>query len=586
MLFAEEGMRKTLLAVAVAGAAAALPLGAASEKIDYESINKIKAIGLSPQNSQVMEISSWLTDVHGPRLTGSPNAQKAAEWAAAKMKEWGLQNVALEPWTNRSGFDRGWTNEKFYMAAVSPQPFAIPGTPSGWTPGTNGLVRGEVVLVPETTPDDLKKHAGKLKGKWILGQRPPDVPAFWNPPATRASVEELQRMELGTNPGPEFGVANPAGRGNQGGGRGAGQAGFNRNEWFKAEGAAGILSTAPRGHGIYLIGGSRATDPEKGLTQIAIPAEQYGRLARMVMKNLPVTIEADIRNTYTPNPAMFNVVGEIRGTDKADEIVMIGAHFDSWHASTGATDNAAGSAAMLEAMRILKQSGVPLRRTVRIGLWTGEEQGLIGSRDYVAAHFGACNDPAGGRGGAAATPTAPTTTTTATQPPATPGRAGTPPATAAPAQPQRGGGRGGCRTGYTLKPAHAKFAGYFNIDNGTGAIRGVYLQQNDAVAPIFREWMEPFRSLGMTTLTIRNTGGTDHQAFDGVGLPGFQFIQDDVEYDTMTHHTNLDSYERLQPGDMMKNATIAAAFAYLTANREERLPRKPLPVAAGRGTGQ
>ncbi|HWK09705.1 MAG TPA: M20/M25/M40 family metallo-hydrolase, partial [Vicinamibacterales bacterium] len=273
--------------------------------------------------------------------------------------------------------------------------------------------------------------------------------------------------------------------------------------------------------------------------RITIPAEQYGRLARMVAKNVPVTIEADIKNTYTPNPPMFNVVGEIRGTDKADEIVMIGAHFDSWHAATGATDNAAGSAAMLEAMRILKQSGVTLRRTVRIGLWTGEEQGLIGSRDYVAAHFGSCNDA--------------------------------PPAPGAPR------GRG-CQSGFTLKPEQAKFAGYFNIDNGTGAIRGVYLQGNDAAAPIFREWMEPFRSLGMTSLTIRNTGGTDHLSFDAVGLPGFQFIQDEIEYDTITHHTNLDAYDRLQPNDMMRNATIAAAFAYLAANRDELLPRKPLPA--------
>jgi carboxypeptidase Q len=561
-------MRKIVMAAALAAAAATLPLGAASEKIDYESINKIKAIGLSPQNSQVMEISSWLTDVHGPRLTGSPNTQKAAEWAAAKMKEWGLQNVALEPWTNRNGFDRGWTNEKFYMAAVSPQPFPIPGTPSGWTPGTNGLVRGEVVLVTETTAEDLKKHAGKLKGKWILGQAAPDVPAFWNPPATRATAEELQRMELGTNPGLEFGVPNPAaGRGGQGGrGGGGGQAPFNRNEWFKAEGAAGILSTAPRGHGIYLIGGSRATDPEKGLTQVAIPAEQYGRLARMVAKNLPVTIEADIKNTYNPNPPMFNVVGEIRGTDKADEIVMLGAHFDSWHASTGATDNVAGSAAMMEAMRILKQSGVPLRRTVRIGLWTGEEQGLIGSREYVAKHFAQCATPAA------------TTTAPAAPPAAAPaGRAGQP---GAPAPGGRGGGGRGCPAGYTFRPDHAKFSAYFNIDNGTGAIRGVHLQMNDAVGPIFREWMEPFRSIGMNTLTIRNTGGTDHGSFDTVGLPGFQFIQDDVEYDTMTHHTNLDSYERLQPSDMMKNSTIAASFAFLAANRDERLPRKPQPAAA------
>jgi Zn-dependent M28 family amino/carboxypeptidase len=234
---------------------------------------------------------------------------------------------------------------------------------------------------------------------------------------------------------------------------------------------------------------------------------------------------------------------------------MLGAHFDSWHASTGATDNGAGSGAMLEAMRILKQSGVRLRRTVRIGLWTGEEQGLLGSRDYVARHFGA---PQGGGG--------------------------------------RGGGAGGASATAAPSPALPtaeqtaalnKFAAYFNIDNGTGAIRGVYLQGNEAVAPIFREWMEPFHTIGMTTLTIDNTGGTDHLSFDAVNLPGFQFIQDEIEYSAITHHTNLDSYERLQPEDMRRNATIAAAFAFLAANRDDRLPHKPVtsPFAAGRGRG-
>jgi carboxypeptidase Q len=544
---------------------AGLPLGAASEKIDYEAINKIKQQGMQAENSKVMEISSWLTDVYGPRLSGSPTLQQAGDWAVKKMKEWGLQNVALEKWPNQS-FERGWTNDKFYMAAVSPQAFPIPGTPSAWSPGTNGLVRGEVVLVTETTQEDLQKYAGKLRGKWILTQAAPEVAAFWTPQATRESLQDLDQMELGTPPGLEFGVTPPGARGGRGtptpgptaGGRGGGRGGpptFNRNDFFRTEGAVGTLSTAARGHGVYVIGGSRTTDPANSLPAVTIPAEQYGRMARILEKNLPVTIEADIKNTYHPNPVMFNVVGELPGTDKADELVMLGAHFDSWHASTGATDNAAGSAAMMEAMRILKESGVKLRRTVRIGLWTGEEQGLIGSREYVSAHFASRGAP----------------------PPPAPG--------AAPAAPegQRGGGRGGPQGPLELKPAHAKFAGYFNIDNGTGAIRGVYLQGNDAVAPIFREWIEPFRSLGMTAVTIRNTGGTDHQSFDGVGLPGFQFVQDEVEYGTMTHHTNLDSYERLQPSDMRKNATIAAAFAYLAANRDDKLPRKPLPVPAAAG---
>ena len=552
-------MRRDFHGLVLAGTAAlamALPLGATSESIDYEAIAKIKQQGMVAQNSKVMEISSWLTDVLGPRLTGSPNTQKAGEWTVAKMKEWGLQNVALEPWADRSRIPRGWTNDKFYMAAVSPQAFPIAGTPAAWTPGTSGLARGDVMLVTETSQEDLQKYKGKLRGKWILTQAAPDVPALWAAPATRRTTEELERLALATQPAAEFGVIPPVAglSGRFGGGRGGSlTAAAFRMEFFRSEGALGALSTTARGHGIYLTSGRAESDPDKTLPSIVIPAEHYGRMARILANGLPVTLEADIKNTYHPNPALFNVVGEIRGTDKADEIVMLGAHFDSWHASTGATDNAAGSAAMLEAMRILKQSGVTLRRTVRIGLWTGEEQGLIGSAQYVAAHFASR--------GRAATPAS-------SGPASQPGQAGP------------GGGRGGPQGPLETKPDYAKFAGYFNIDNGTGAIRGVYLQGNEAVAPIFREWMEPFRSLGMAYLTIRNTGGTDHQSFDRVGLPGFQFIQDEVEYNSVTHHTNLDSYERLQPNDMMKNATIAAAFAYLTANRDDKLPRRPLPAAA------
>ncbi|HYN07077.1 MAG TPA: M20/M25/M40 family metallo-hydrolase [Vicinamibacterales bacterium] len=545
-----------------------LPLRAADEPIDYASISKIKDQGLNQANSQVMEIASWLTDVHGPRLSGSPNIQKAGEWAVAEMKKWGLVNVALEPWDNNRNFTRGWSNDKFYLASVSPQAFPIPGTPSAWTPGTNGLVRGEAILVTETTEAELQKYAGKLKGKFVLGAAPPEVAAWWTPPATRYTVEELDRRETPVTP--EFGVTPPGGRGGRGGappagGRQGGAAGaqapsFNRNTFFLKEGVLAIFSTSARGHGIYTIGGSRTNDPATTLPAITIPAEQYGQIARTLTKGIAVTLEADVKNTFHPNPTMFNVVGEIRGTDKATELVMLGAHFDSWHSSTGATDNAAGSAAMLEAMRILAATKVPLRRTVRIGLWNGEEQGLNGSAEYVAKHFAARGAaPAGapaGAGGAGA------------------GGAG--------AGGQRGGGRGGP---LEFKPEHAGFSAYFNIDNGTGAIRGVYLQQNDAVAPIFRAWMEPFRTIGMTHLTISNTGGTDHQSFDAVGLPGFQFIQDGVEYNSLTHHYNLDSWERLQPDDMRKNATIAAAFAFLAANREDKLPRKPLPAGGGRGRG-
>jgi carboxypeptidase Q len=557
----------------------ALPLLATNENINYDDINKIKAEGM--QRSQVMELNSWLSDVYAPRLMGSPTFEKAADWAMGKMKEWGLENVQREPWTNQNGFERGWTNDKFYMAVTSPEKFPIPGTPTAWTPGTDGLVSGEVVLVTATTPEELEQYKGKLKGKWILTQPAPDVAAFWNAPSTRYTAEELAALELASRPATEFGVTPPGGArqgspARQGGpatppagqragtppagqragappaaaqqqapagGRGGFGRGNARNEFLQSEGALGTISTSARGHGIYTISGNRSADPATTLPAIVIAAEQYGRIARTLDKNIPVTIEADIKNTYYPNPPVFNIVGEIRGSDKADEVVMLGGHFDTWHAATGAADNGNGSAAMMEAMRILKVTGVPLRRTVRIGLWGGEEQGLLGSREYVTAHYGSRQRAPGAAAG--------------------------------------GGGRGGrgAQGPLELKPEHAKFDVYFNLDNGTGAIRGVYLQGNDAVAPIFSEWMEPFRSLGMTTLTIRNTGGTDHQSFDGVGLPGFQLIQDETEYDTYIHHTNLDTYERLQPRDNIQMATIVAAFAYLAANREEMLPRKPLPTA-------
>jgi hypothetical protein len=556
-----------------------LPLRATNEIINYADVNKIKAEGM--QRSQVMELSSWLSDVYAPRLMGSPMYTKAADWAIAKMTEWGLVNVKAEPWVNRNGFDRGWTNDKYYMAVVSPDPFPIPGTPTAWTPGTNGLVRGEAMLVTAITPEDLAAYKGKLKGKWVLTQAIPDVPAYWTVISKRYTLDELAAMELNPAPGLEFGITPSGQRGGapvvaaptppapqakpaapsaglpvaaqppaapaagQRGGFGAASA---RNEFFRAEGVLGTLSTTPRGHGIYVIGGNRASDPATTVPAVVIPAEQYGRIGRILAKKIPVTIEADIKNTYYPNPQVFNVVGELPGTDKADELVMLGGHLDCWHAATGAADNGAGVTTMMEAMRILKATGVKLRRTVRIGLWGGEEQGLIGSREYVAAHFASRQAPA----------------------------AGAPPAVAG----QRGGGPQGP---LEFKPEYEKLSAYYNIDNGTGAIRGIYLQGNDAAGPIFREWIGPLRSMGMTTVTIRNTGGTDHQSFDSVGLPGFQFIQDETEYNAIIHHTNLDTYERLQPNDMMKDATIAAVFAYLTANREEKIPRKPLATQGQRG---
>jgi hypothetical protein len=505
--------------------AAALPLSAqwpATEKLDLDAIYRIKDEGL--QRSKVMEIESYLTDVYGPRLTGSPNIKEAGDWAMKTMKEWGLANVHSEAWP----FGRGWQNQRFSASAVTPRAYPLIAYPKAWTPGTNGPVTGDAVIAVINDDKDFAEFKGKLRGKFVLAMAMRDVPAHFDAQGHRYSDAEL--ADLARQP--------PSG-----GGRGRGNFGgnqeFNRRktQFFVDEGVAAVLDFS-RGDGgtVFVQGPQGVSRDPKGPAQppqVTLTVEHYGRIWRTLDKKIPVTLQIDADNRFFDTDLnAFNIVADLPGTDKADEVVMLGAHFDSWHTGTGATDNAAGSAVMMEAMRLLKTSGVKLRRTVRIGLWGGEEEGLLGSKEFVKAHYG---DPAT----------------------------------------------------MVLKPEHAKLAGYFNVDNGTGLIRGVYLQGNEAVAPIFQQWMEPFKNLGMTTLTIRNTGGTDHLSYDAVGLPGFQFIQDEVEYDSRTHHSNMDLYERVQANDMMRNAVIVASFVMNAANRDEKLPRKPLPKPtppAGRGT--
>jgi hypothetical protein len=518
-------MRRTFALTAVIAVLVGLPLAAdwpTTERIDLDAVYRIKDEGF--QRSKVMEIESYLTDVYGPRLTGSPNIKEAADWAQKTMKDWGLANVHTETWP----FGRGWQTRRFVASAVSPRAYPLIAYPKAWTPGTSGPVTGEAVMAVITSEKDFDTFRGKLRGKFVLGTAMRDVPPQFEAPGHRYTDAELS--ELSMQPA--------AGRG-RGRGNFADAAAFTRkkNQFWIDEGVAAVLDISRGDGGTLFVQGGGSRDPKDPPSppQVVLAVEHYGRIVRTLEKKIPVTLQMDIENQFFDTDlTAFNVVAEIPGTDKADEVVMIGAHFDSWHTGTGATDNAAGSAVMMEAMRLLKTSGVKLRRTVRIGLWGGEEQGLLGSKEYIKAHYG---DPAT----------------------------------------------------MQLKPDHAKFAGYFNVDNGTGAIRGVYLQGNESVAPIFQAWMEPFRNLGMNTLTIRNTGGTDHLSYDAVGLPGFQFIQDDVEYNSRTHHSNMDLYERIQPQDMMRNAIIVATFALNTANRDERLPRKPLPKPtppSGRGTSQ
>ncbi len=484
-----------------------------ADRPDLDAIYRIKAEGF--ERSQVMDVMSYLTDVHGPRLTNSPNIRKAAEYATQKLGEFGLVNIKLEPW---GPFGPGWANERFEAHAIAPQAYPLIGYPRAWTPGTNGTVTAEAVMATIDSEKDFDAYRGQLKGKFVLTMPMREVKASFEPLAHRFSDTELTKLAEQPDPA----------RASQPGS----MPGSDRVEFFKKrmkffldEGVAALLEPGRGDGGTFFVGDGRLREAREAPvpTQVVLAVEHYGRIARTLAKKIPVTLEMTIKSTFhTADLNSFNIVAEIPGTDKQDELVMLGAHFDSWHSGTGATDNAAGSAVMMEAVRILKATGLPLRRTVRLALWTGEEQGLLGSRAYVKEHFAD-------------------------------------------------------RTTMELKLEHAKVAGYFNVDNGTGAIRGVYLQSNEAVAPIFSQWMAPFANLGMTTLAIQNTGGTDHLAFDAVGLPGFQFIQDPVEYDTRTHHSNMDVFERIQARDMMQNAVIVASFVYQAANRDEKLPRKPLP---------
>ena len=390
--------RPVVAVATLAGALAFTPLAAqqAPETVDYEAIYKIKNEGFA--RSQVMDIMSWLTDVYGPRLTNSPGFRKSGEWAVKEMTSWGLANVKLEPWEGPNGpFGRGWSNDQFLMQATTPGgTFPVHGMSTAWTKGTDGHVKGEAVHAVIVTPEDFAKFKGQLRGKFVLTQPVRDVSALWQPIGRRYTGEELQNLQNETGAVGRSGRGGRAGGpGRQGGAGGRGGAvsfAQQRTQFLKDEGVLALITSATRSDsGNILLGGvsaNRAPDvADLGLPQIVIAVEHYGRIARTLERDMPVTVEANIINTFHDDTSSFNVMAEIPGTDRADEIVMIGAHFDSWHGGTGATDNASGSAVMMEAMRILKQSGVTLRRTVRLGLWGGEEQGLIGSRAYVTRHF-------------------------------------------------------------------------------------------------------------------------------------------------------------------------------------------------------
>lgn len=480
--------------------------------VDYDGVYKIKDEGLN--NSEVMDIAWNLTDRIGPRLTGSEGLKRAYDWTSQQFRDWGLSDVKVLPWGE---FGKGWDVEKSYIAMTEPYYQAIIGTPKAWTPGTNGLISAEVVYIDIESEADLADYKGQLAGKVVMLPTTIEAKTTFEADARRFSDEQLEEMTSRRVSGVtgDFTARRISEYRRLANLRRAAYA------MFKEEGVKMVLNThRGGGQGTFFTsnGARRTKDP---LPEVEMAPEHYNRMVRLAMKGEKVTIEADTKTRFHETDLQgYNVVAEIPGSDPKlkDEVVMLGAHLDSWFAGTGATDNAAGSAAMMEAIRILKQSGVKLRRTVRIALWSGEEQGLFGSRNYVKNTFMDGDKP---------------------------------------------------------NKNHEKFSAYFNMDNGTGAIRGIYLQNNEAVRPLFEEWFKPFHEFDAKTITSRNTGGTDHLAFDGVGLPGFQFIQDPIDYRTRTHHTNMDLFERLQAADLRKNAVIIASMVMQTANMDKKMPRKP-----------
>jgi len=522
-------------ALAVAVLCTAGSFAYSQETVDLSVIHRIKAEAF--ENSQVMDHIFYLTDVHGPRLTGSPGYKEAGDWVISRLKEYGLVNVNEEAW---GPFGRGWTYTRFAGHMIAPQYQPLIGAPLAWTPGTNGAVQGNAIYAPIATEADFEKFKGKLQGKIILTMPLKTINMITEAPAHRLTDAELEARANMTDPARLAGLASGLFAGP--GGPGAQPSPEERerrtqfrrkmNQFLKDEGALLVLQYGNSGDGgtVFVQGGG-SQNPKEPIppSMLAVTPEHYNRVVRLLQHHIPVKLEFEIQARFIDSPTdSFNVVAEIPGGSKKDELVMLGAHLDSWHSGTGATDNATGSSVAIEAVRILKALNLKMDRTVRIALWGGEEEGLLGSQAYVKQHFAD-------------------------------------------------------RETMEPKPEYFKLAAYFNDDTGTGRFRGISAQSNDQVKPIFETWLKPFHDLGATTVggatgrSAGRPGGTDHTSFDYVGLPGFNFIQDPMEYNTRTHHSNMDVYDRVQPGDVMQCAAIMAAFVYNAATRPEMLPRIPMP---------
>ena len=516
-------MFKLVPAVLLTLAATAAPAGS-PERINHEINARIRQE--ARENSRIMPTVHFLTDVHGPRLTGSPNHKAAAEWAIKQLTDWGLENAHLEPWD--FGHD-GWLNERFSGFIVSPVKDSLVGEVLAWTPSTQGVVTAQALhIIPPERPTEaeltrwISETAPSVKGRIVLVGKHTAVPVTIVKTALRRDYEDVRRAYDPVNPtpqGPPPNVVTDA-RAENDGRLTANVVGTRVDEMLVSGGAALRVNDAGRDHGQIRAFGNRTFDLSKTVPTVVLRNEDYGRVSRILGDGTAVTLEFNIVNrSYPEGRTSYNAIAEIPGTDKTDEIIMLGGHLDSWHAATGATDNAIGCAVMMEAARILKAIGVKPRRTIRVALWGGEEQGLLGSKAYVQQHFG---------------------------------------------------------TYENQKPAYANFAGYFNVDSGTGRIRGASVFGPAAAAAVLREALAPFEDLGVigaTATKSRRAGGTDSTSFNAAGLPGIGLGQDPIEYGSYTWHTNLDTYERIIEEDVKKSATAIAAALYHRAMRDEMLPR-------------
>ncbi len=581
----KSSLHKTALALVIAAGFAcfapkpALAADAPAISAD-EAIARIKKEGMS--NSQAMTTLSYLSDVIGERLTGSPSLKRANEWTKSKLTEWGLSNAHLESW---GPFGRGWELKHFSAQVTEPLDYPVIACPNAWTPGLSKTLKADVVYMGNVGTSNLESYKGQLAGKIVLISPMRELFPRTEPIFTRQTESNLTRLaEMTGNadrPQRIRGGTNRFGGGTNrfGGGPGGRFGGADRMRgprllaFLMKEKVGLVISESSQGDGgtIFV---SQASVPSTNTNttagfgpgpagprppsyyslnappmppQITMAAEDYNRLVRMTQFGVTPKMEVDLKvKYYTDDPMAYNTIAEIPGTDLKDQIVMLGGHMDSWQSGTGATDNGVGVAAAMEAVRIIKAAGLQPRRTIRIALWSGEEEGLLGSRAYVSNHFGNYGTNAPRNRGFRRPPSDDDTNTVAEPPPPK----------------------------LIKGPEFDKLSVYFNLDNGAGKIRGIYMQGDSATKPIFTKWFEPFHEDGAETITASNTGSTDHVSFDDIGLPGFQFIQDPLDYSTRTHHSNQDVFDRIQADDLKQASTIMAAFVYNAAMMDEKFPRK------------